>query len=52
MKLSSYNVTITISDPCDPETEGTVKLENVPREKIQSVTILRAVMDALEEAVL
>ena len=51
MKLEKYNIELIISDPDDLETNVSVSIERVPRQRILENSILASTLLAFEEAV-
>jgi hypothetical protein len=52
MQLAFYDITITLSDPEDPETQIKCKLSKVPREKVISAPMpLKNLLETFESAV-
>ncbi len=39
MRLTNYNVSITLSDPDNPETKATFSLERQPRDKLLGLVV-------------
>ena len=48
MRLKNYNVSMTLSDPDNPETKATFFLEHQPREKLLSIELLGLLVESFE----
>ena len=52
MKLASYDIKVTLSDPSEPETQISTTIRNVPRDKVLTTPIpLRGLLEMFEESV-
>jgi hypothetical protein len=51
MKLDTYNVTITISDPDSPGTKASFTMARCPREKLVDLKLIGPAIKTFEEAI-